>query len=101
LITISPYDLCLLINTTKRPFVILVIQTNNTLFLANKQFADLKKKKQKEKGYITKLRKILNPENLFIFNRGIISQEKNNLVLQQKQQSKKLKLVNYNNLDFK
>jgi hypothetical protein len=30
-----------------------------------------------------------------------MSQEKNNLVLRQKQQSKKLKLVNYNNPDFK
>jgi hypothetical protein len=29
-----------------------------------------------------KLREILNLENLFIFNRNIISQEKNNLVLQ-------------------
>jgi hypothetical protein len=36
LITISPHDLCLLINITKGSFVILVIQTNNTLFLANK-----------------------------------------------------------------
>jgi hypothetical protein len=36
LITISPYDLCLLISITKRPFIILVIQTNNILFLANK-----------------------------------------------------------------
>jgi hypothetical protein len=36
LITISPHDLCLLINTTKGPFAILVIQTNNILFLANK-----------------------------------------------------------------
>jgi hypothetical protein len=36
LITISPHDLCLLISITKRPFAILAIQTNNTLFLANK-----------------------------------------------------------------
>jgi tRNA(Ile)-lysidine synthase TilS/MesJ len=36
LITISPYDLYLFINTIKRLFVILIIQTNNTLFLANK-----------------------------------------------------------------
>jgi hypothetical protein len=36
LITISPYDLCFLINTTKRPFIILVIQINNILFLVNK-----------------------------------------------------------------
>jgi hypothetical protein len=36
LIIISPYDLYLLINITKKPFVILVIQTNNILFLANK-----------------------------------------------------------------
>jgi hypothetical protein len=36
LITISPYDLCLFISMTKGPFVILVIQIDNTLFLANK-----------------------------------------------------------------
>jgi hypothetical protein len=36
LITISPHDLRLLISITKGPFVILVIQTNNILFLANK-----------------------------------------------------------------
>jgi hypothetical protein len=84
LITISFHDLCLFISTTKKLFVILVIQTNNILFLVNKQFADLEKKKQKEKGYTTKPREILNLENPFIFNRNIISQEKNNLVLRQK-----------------
>jgi hypothetical protein len=36
LIIISPYDLCFFISTTKRPFVILVIQTDNILFLVNK-----------------------------------------------------------------
>jgi hypothetical protein len=36
LIIISLYDLCFFINTTKRPFVILVIQTDNILFLVNK-----------------------------------------------------------------
>jgi hypothetical protein len=36
LITISFYNLCLFINTTKGPFVILAIKTDNTLFLANK-----------------------------------------------------------------
>jgi hypothetical protein len=44
---------------------------------------------------------MLNPENPLIFNRGIVSQEKDNLVLRQKQQGKKLKLVDYNNPDFK
>jgi hypothetical protein len=48
-----------------------------------------------------KLKEILNLKNLLIFNKGIVSQKKNNLVLQQKQQNKKLKLVNYNNPDFK
>jgi hypothetical protein len=62
---------------------------------------DFEEKKRKEKGYIIKLKEILNLENLFIFNKNIISQEKNNLVLQQKQQNKKLKLIDYNNLDFK
>jgi hypothetical protein len=84
LIIISPHDLCLLISTTKRPFAILVIQIDNILFLANKQFVDLEKKKQKKKRYITKLKEILNLENPFIFNRDIISQEKNNLVFRQK-----------------
>jgi hypothetical protein len=42
---------------------------------------DLEEKKQKEKGYITKLKEILNLENLLIFNKNIVSQEKNNLVL--------------------
>jgi hypothetical protein len=73
LITISPHDLYLLISTTKGPFVILVIQTNNTLFLANKQFADLEEKKQKEKRYITKPKEILNLENPLIFNKNIVS----------------------------
>jgi hypothetical protein len=36
LIIIFPHDLYLFINTIKGPFVILVIQTNNILFLANK-----------------------------------------------------------------
>jgi hypothetical protein len=54
LIIISLHDLYLFINTTKRPFVILVIQTNNTLFLVNKQFVDLKKKKGEKIYYKTK-----------------------------------------------
>jgi hypothetical protein len=41
---------------------------------------DLEKKKQKKKGYTIKLREILNPENFLIFNRNIVSQEKDNLV---------------------
>jgi hypothetical protein len=36
LIIISPHNLYLLISITKGPFVILAIQTNNTLFLVNK-----------------------------------------------------------------
>jgi hypothetical protein len=36
LIIISFYNLYLFISTTKRLFAILVIQTDNTLFLANK-----------------------------------------------------------------
>jgi hypothetical protein len=36
LIIISPHDLCLFISTTKGPFAILVIQTDNILFLVNK-----------------------------------------------------------------
>jgi hypothetical protein len=36
LIIISPYDLCFLISTIKKPFVILVIQIYNILFLVNK-----------------------------------------------------------------
>jgi hypothetical protein len=80
LIIISPHDLCFFISMTKRLFAILAIQTDNILFLANKQFVDLEEKKQKEKGYIMKLKEILNLENLFIFNKSIVSQEKNNLV---------------------
>jgi hypothetical protein len=67
LITISPHDLYFLINITKKPFAILVIQTDNTLFFANKQFVDLEEKKKKEKGYIAKPREILNLENPLIF----------------------------------
>jgi hypothetical protein len=36
LIIISPHDLCLFISITKGFFVILVIQTDNILFLVNK-----------------------------------------------------------------
>jgi hypothetical protein len=75
LITISPHDLCLLISMTKGPFVILVIQTNNLWIL---------KKKTKKKEYTTKPKEILNLENPFIFNRGIVLQEKDNLVLRRK-----------------
>jgi hypothetical protein len=67
LITISPYDLCFLISTTKRPFVILVIQINNILFLANKEFVDLEKKKKKKKRIYYEAKGDIKPRKLSHF----------------------------------
>jgi hypothetical protein len=53
------YNLCLLITTAKERFVIIKIQTDNTLGLLNSRFTILEQDKLNKAGFTAKLKKTL------------------------------------------
>lgn len=64
------YDLCLLVTNTDKSFKIVGMQTNDTLFLRDKTFAEMEEKELKKAKLIAKLVKILSKGNPLMFNNG-------------------------------
>src|SRR6266571_5411695 len=60
LMTTFTFNLCFLIITTKTPFRIINIQTNNTIILGDDQFSALKKDKLVKANFIAKPKEKLN-----------------------------------------
>jgi hypothetical protein len=91
--TISTYDPCFLIITTKKNFGIVGIQTDDTIILADNQFLALEKDKLIKTKFFTKPREKLTPIVPLIFNGCILTQQSNTIGLGQKKQGKKIKLI--------
>ena len=89
----NPY---FLITTTGTPFGIINMQTNNTIILRNNQFSALKEDKLIKINLITKLKKKLNSTTPLLFNRCILSLNKDSIALRQKGQGKKINIININ-----
>src|SRR5256885_2196697 len=88
----STYNPCLLY-TNHNGFGIVGLQTDDTLFLANKTFAKSKKRKLQEANFLAKEREELTQTTPIKFNRGHIKQEKDSIILTQEHQCQNLKLV--------
>jgi hypothetical protein len=98
---ISIYDLYFLITINKDIFGIVSIQTDDIIILVNKRFSAREEKELKQAKYITKPKEKLIVVNLLLFNSYILSFQENQITLCQKDQNKKLRLVNSEILDFK
>ena len=66
----STYDLCLLYST--EPSRVVGLQTDDTLFLVDKQFADTEKKELYKAKFIAKEREELTINTPIKFNGGLI-----------------------------
>jgi hypothetical protein len=84
-----------LIITIKAAFSVIKIQTDNTLILGLKEFNTIKEEKLTKAKFSVKPKELLFLETLLIFNGCILTQKKGNIELQQKEQGRKLKTVNF------
>ena len=84
LITISIFNPYFLIITIGTLFGIISIQTNNIIILKNDQFLALKENELVKVNLIVKLKKKLNLIILLLFNRYILSLNKDFIALRQK-----------------
>ena len=92
----STYNPCLMVtnNSGTGPFRVVSLQTNNTLFLGNKEFVELEDKELKTTRLLAKPAQTLTPNNPLVFNRCklIMGNDRAiNMIL--KDQGKQLKLV--------
>jgi len=98
LMTTSTFDLCFLITTTGTPFGIIGMQIDNTIILGDKQFSAFKKDELVKVSLIAKPKEKLNLKILLLFNKYILSLNKNSIALHQKGQGKKINIININSL---
>jgi len=78
----SSYDPCLLYCNNNGSGVV-GMQTDDTLLLADKTFAEAEENKLQEAGFLSKNREVLTPASPIKFNGGLIEQEGNNINLTQ------------------
>jgi hypothetical protein len=88
----STYDPCLLHST--KPFGVVGLQTDDTLFIADNQFAEQEQIQLEKAGFLAKKRERLTFANSLKFNGSIIQlQPDKSITLTQELQCKNLKLV--------
>ena len=97
----STYDPCFLISTTKDRFGIVGMQTDDTIILADSQFTSLKNDELTKTKLLAKPKKQLAPESPLVFNGCVLSINNRTILLRQKEQGKRIKLIDINTLDFK
>ena len=78
------FNLCFLIITIGTPFRIVSMQTNNIIILGDDQFLALKEDELVKANLIAKLKEKLNLTILLLFNRYILSLNKDSIALRQK-----------------
>src|SRR6266571_9383725 len=83
-ITQSIYDPCLLYSN--KPFNIISLQTDNTLFLTDKTFADTKENKLYKAKFMAKEQERLTTTTPLKFNKAIIQLISNRITITQEQQ---------------
>ena len=89
-IVTSLYNLCLLVTITKDIFGVIGMQTDNTLILGNKAFTQLKEKELTKAKLSVKPAKALLYNTPLMFNRCILKEDKDNIMLVQKGQGMRL-----------
>ena len=79
--TTFTFDLYFLITTTGTPFGIISMQTNNIIILGDNQFSALKEDKLIKANLIAKPKEKLNLITLLLFNKYILSLNKDSIAL--------------------
>lgn len=88
----STYDPCLLFSI--EPFGIVGLQTDDTLFLGDSEFAELEQNKLIKAKFLAKEREVLDVDSPIKFNGGLIHLQPNNsITLTQERQCKNLFLI--------
>src|SRR6266700_5607095 len=90
-ITQSTYDPCLLYSN--KPFGIIGLQTDNTLFLTDKTFADIEENKLYKAKFMAKEQERLTTITPLKFNRAIIQLISDRITLTQEQQYMNLSII--------
>jgi hypothetical protein len=72
------------------------MQTNDIIILGDDQFSALKEDKLVKANLITKPKEKLNLTTLLFFNECILSLNKDSIALRQKDQGKKINIININ-----
>src|SRR6266566_9902863 len=76
LMTTSIFNPYFLITTTRTPFKIISMQTNNTIILGDNQFSTLKENKLVKANLMAKPKEKLSLITLLLFNKDILSLNK-------------------------
>jgi hypothetical protein len=97
----STYDPCLLITTTENAFGIVGMQTDDTLILGSEEFSILENDELTKANLSAKPKEVLCSNTPLIFNGCILTQHEDAMELRQKEQAKKLKLVDAKSKNFK
>jgi hypothetical protein len=77
------------------------MQTDDIIILVDKRFSAREKKELKQAKYIAKLKEKLIITNPLLFNGCVLLFQEDQMTLCQKNQGKKLRLVNSKTLDFR
>ena len=88
----STYNPCLL--QSNKPFGIIGLQTDDTLFLADKTFTEIKQNELHKTKFIAKECEQLTVDTPLKFNGGLIQLVPDRITLTQKQQCKNLNPIN-------
>ena len=91
--TTSTFDPCLLITTTKEPFGVVGMQTDDTLILGDDKFSALEEDELAKAKLLAKPKEKLDSTTPLIFNGCILSLNEGVISLQQKGQGKKIDVV--------
>jgi hypothetical protein len=89
----STFDPCLLITSTKTPFGIVGIQTDDTIILGDSDFSTLEEEELTKAKLIAKPKEKLSLATPLLFNGCIISLNGDSITLRQKGQGKKINVV--------
>jgi hypothetical protein len=87
---VSSYDPCFLVSQDGKPFGVVGLQTNDTLMLASREFSDNEETELKKAGFLAKPVERLTPDTPLVFNGCILTQDRDSVLLTQKEQGGKL-----------
>ena len=97
----SIYNPYFLISTTEDSFGIVKMQTDDIIILSDNRFAATEEDELMKTKLLAKSKEKLTSDALLIFNGCILIQESNIVLLRQKDQGKKIQLIDINAMDFK
>jgi hypothetical protein len=95
----STYNPCLLITTTNSVFGVVGMQTNDTIIFGDKYFSAQEKHELTQANYTAKLKEKLLAVIPLLFNSYMLSLNRANINLRQKNQANKLQIIDSESSD--